>query len=280
MPNGTNASKARGVSATVLVVAGVDSGGGAGILRDCTTAQELGATVRAAVTAVTAQNDSGLRAIHHIPADIVAAQMVAAGAIDAVKIGMLGTADTVIAVAGSLPLDAPLVLDPVLDSSSGYCLLDPQGLRAMISLLLPRVTLLTPNLPELATLGAMLGVPNQDEATIVDALHHAGSPAVLVKGGHEEAATQCEDRLYTRHGAMIRFSSQRLPVSLRGTGCQLATGIAARLAHGDALEDAVATARRSVQSRFSAAVCAADDLKRGEGGGEERAIDQAVSGTE
>jgi hydroxymethylpyrimidine/phosphomethylpyrimidine kinase len=241
------------VSAAVLVVAGVDSSGGAGIVRDLATAHELGAAVRVAVTAVTAQDDRGLQAVHHMPPDVVAAQIAACGPIGAIKIGMLGTAATLTAVAGALPDQVPVVLDPVLSSSSGYRLLDPAGLQALVTRLLPRIDLLTPNLPELAAFGTLFGLPGDDEAAIVGALQRAGSPAVLVKGGHDDAARDCEDRLYLREGDMLSFSSQRFPMSLRGTGCQLATGIAVQLARGDALADAIVAARRSVENRFMAA---------------------------
>lgn len=238
----------------VLVVAGVDSGGGAGMLRDCATAHDLGVSVRVAVTAVTAQDDQGVRAVHLIPPEIVAAQIAAAGPIGAIKIGMLGTAAIVAAVAGSLPAKAPIVLDPVLQSSSGHCLLDPPGVRALVRNLIPRATLLTPNMPELFTLGELLGLSDHGETAIVAALQHAGTQAVLVKGGHAGDTATCEDRLYWQHAEVVSFSSRRLPGSLRGTGCQLATGIAAELARGKELPDAIHAARDLLRGRFEASI--------------------------
>lgn len=249
------------MSTAILVIAGVDSGGGAGMLRDCATARDLGVPVCVAVTAVTAQDDEGVRVLHPMPPEIVAAQIASAGPVGAVKIGMLGTAAIVAAVAEALPVAVPVVLDPVLRSSSGFDLLDPQGLHALMLHLLPRVALLTPNLPELAAFGTLLGLHDGDEATIVRALQCAGASEVLVKGGHAATAAICEDRLYRPAGALVRFSSPRLPLSLRGTGCQLSTGIAAGLVQGLALEEAIEAARHVLRARFAIAMSAASDLR-------------------
>ena len=119
------------MSKAILVIGGVDSGGGAGILRDYSTARNLGVQVRVAVTAVTAQDDEGVHALHPMPPEIVAAQIASTGPVGAVKIGMLGTAAIVAAVVQALPAAVPVVLDPVLRSSSGHDLLDSQGLHAL-----------------------------------------------------------------------------------------------------------------------------------------------------
>ena len=242
------------MSKAILVIAGVDSCGGAGMLRDYSTAHDLGVPVRVAVTAVTAQDDDGVHAFHPMPPEIVAAQIASAGPVGAVKIGMLGTADIVEAVVEALPFAIPVVLDPVLRSSSGHDLLERQGLHALMLHLLPRVALLTPNLPELAAFGTLLGLHDGDEATIVGALQCAGASEVLVKGGHAAAAAICEDRLYRPGGALVRFSSPRLPLSLRGTGCQLSTGIAAGLVQGLPLEQAIEAARHVLTARFAIAM--------------------------
>ena len=240
------------MSAPLLLIGGLDSSGGAGILRDAATAAQHGVPFRTAVTAVTAQTDAAVSAIHPVPAPVIRAQIAAAGAVAAVKIGMLGTAAIATAVADALP-PVPLVLDPVLRASSGRALLDPPGLRLLIGRLLPRCTLLTPNLPELALLGRALGLPEAAaEAEIAAALIAAGARNVLVKGGHAITPERCEDRLYRATGAVLRFAGPRHPVTLRGTGCQLATGIAAEIALGRDLPAAIPRARALLAQRFMA----------------------------
>lgn len=244
----------------ILFVGGLDSGGGAGILRDTATAAGLGAASAAALTAVTAQSDASVRAMRLIPPDLVAAQIAAAcegsdgdGTIGAVKIGMLGNAAIVQAVAAALP-DLPLVLDPVLAASSGRRLLDEEGVEAMLSALAPRTALLTPNLPELAALGRHLGLgPAAAEDAIVAALRGRGVGAVLVKGGHADGGAICEDRLHPNAGPPIVLAGPRIDVRLRGTGCRLASAIAVHLAQGAALETAVRAARDLVAQQLRAA---------------------------
>lgn len=236
----------------VLFIGGTDSSGGAGLVRDIATAAHLGAAPCVAVTAVTAQTDAAVHAVHPVPCNDVAAQVRAAGRVDAVKVGMLGAADIVVSVAQALP-SAPLVLDPVLVSSSGYALLDDAGLDALISGLLPRTTVLTPNLPELRVLSARLGIAEHaDEGDGVRALIRRGCGAVLVKGGHAQAGSFCEDRLYLASGEMLRFRGPRFGTALRGTGCQLASAIAVALARDVDLGMAVSEARALVASRFRA----------------------------
>lgn len=236
----------------VLLIGGTDSSGGAGLSRDVATAAALGAEAAPAVTAVTAQTDAGVRAIHPIPPETVAAQIRAAGEVGAVKTGMLVDVATVRAVARSLPR-APLVVDPVLAASSGRALLDAAGITALIEHLIPRATLLTPNLPEFARLTRHLGADGS-EAQGIRALLALGCGAVLLKGGHARGET-CEDRLFPRSAPddPIRFSGPRHPVSLRGSGCRLATAIAVRLAAGEGLAAAAADARRTLDTAFAAA---------------------------
>ncbi|WP_054301666.1 bifunctional hydroxymethylpyrimidine kinase/phosphomethylpyrimidine kinase [Gemmobacter sp. LW-1] len=230
----------------VLCIGGSDSGGGAGLARDIATATGMGAHACIAVTAVTAQTDAGVLASHPVSPETVAAQIRAAGRVDAVKIGMLASAAIVEAVAAALP-QAPVVLDPVLASSSGHPLLDPQGVAALLRLLLPRVTLLTPNLPELQA----LTTPGL-EAAQVQTLRDRGCAAVLVKGGHAETA-DCEDRLYAARRGPHCYSGPRYPASLRGTGCTLASAIAVALARGEPLPRAIGTARDVLRARFTEA---------------------------
>lgn len=234
----------------VLFIGGTDSSGGAGLARDIATAAQMGAETCIAVTAVTAQTDAAVSAVHRIPPNEVTAQVRAAGRVGAVKIGMLGSAEIVAVVAEALP-SAPLVLDPVLASSSGYALLDARGIDALISDILPRTTLLTPNLPELRMLSLRLGLgENVDEGTCVSALIARGCRAVLVKGGHAEPGLYCEDRLYLASGALRIFRVPRYDFSLRGTGCQLASAISVTLGDGGDLHAAVSKARTVVMSRF------------------------------
>ncbi len=234
----------------VLFIGGTDSSGGAGLARDIATAAQMGAEACLAVTAVTAQTDEAVSAVRLMyPAD-VAQQIKAAGEVAAIKIGMLGNAEVASAVAEVLP-SVPLVVDPVLASSSGTALLDENGVNTLIEQLLPRTTLLTPNLPELGMLADRLCITeNAEEGERVRALIKCGCGAVLVKGGHAEDADFCEDRLYLPCGELTLFRSPRFGFPLRGTGCQLASTIAVGLAKGTDLGTAVEDARAGVASRF------------------------------
>jgi hydroxymethylpyrimidine/phosphomethylpyrimidine kinase len=236
--------------APVLFIGGMDSSGGAGILRDTATAQQLGAAYRVAVTSVTAQSDQRVTALHPVPLEAIAAQMTLAAeaAVGSVKIGMLGTSATIDLVSQSLP-DAPVVLDPVLRSSSGRELLEPLGIAALLERLLPRVTLLTPNLPELEVLADAMGV-SKDHESCVRALLDRGCSGVLVKGGHGAQTKHCEDWLYLANGARHVFTAERFPITLRGTGCQLASAIAVHLARGLGMVEAVTTAKAMLTQRF------------------------------
>jgi hydroxymethylpyrimidine/phosphomethylpyrimidine kinase len=235
----------------VLVIAGTDSSGGAGLTRDVQVLSALGCEPLCAVTAVTAQSDELLRATLHVPPHLVSAQIASAFAtrrIAAVKIGMLGTAATVQAVLESLPPRelVPLVLDPVLASSSGGALLDAEGREALRKRMLPRVTLLTPNIPEAAQL--LNEAPASDSAELERqgrALLALGAGAVLMKGGHATGATATD--LLVVKGAMVRsFSAPRVAGAQRGSGCALASAIAAGLAHGRSLPEACEQAKRHV----------------------------------
>jgi hydroxymethylpyrimidine/phosphomethylpyrimidine kinase len=181
--------------ARVLIIAGSDSSGGAGIVRDVETVTALGLKAAVAITAVTAQSDRRVRAVQPMEPALVAAQMEAAlegGDIRAVKIGMLADAGIVGAVAAVLArhADLPVVLDPVLASTSGRALLDKDGVQLMIARLLPRADLVTPNLPELAIL---TGLQEMQEAT--ERLLALGIRAALIKGGHaNDAANEMDLR--------------------------------------------------------------------------------------
>jgi hydroxymethylpyrimidine/phosphomethylpyrimidine kinase len=235
---------------TVLVIAGADSSGGAGITRDVRTLTQLGAQALCVVTAVTAQSDTQLCATHIIPAELVRAQMAAALATchpGAIKIGMLATAATVLAVEAALPAAAlPVVLDPVLASSSGGELLDSGGRAALCTRLLPRVTLLTPNIPEAATLigtGAARSEAELLEQAAV--LLSFGPQAVLIKGGHGGGPEAC-DLLLMAQQAPRWLRAPRSRMACRGTGCALSSAIAAGLAAGVPLATACERAKQYV----------------------------------
>jgi hydroxymethylpyrimidine/phosphomethylpyrimidine kinase len=235
---------------TVLLIAGSDSSGGAGLARDVRTLTRLDTRALCVVTAVTAQSDAKLAAVHVVPATLVEAQMAAALAtrpVDAIKIGMLATRATVLAVAAGLPARAPpLVLDPVLASSSGGELLDAAGRSALCALLLPRTTLLTPNIPEAAAL-LRAGAACSEEELLQQAaaLLALGPRAVLLKGGHGSGA-EAADLLLATDTLPQWLRSPRIDAARRGTGCALSTAIAAGLAAGLGLTAACEQAKRYV----------------------------------
>jgi len=222
--------------------------------RDVRALGEFGVDALCAVTAVTAQSDQKVTAVHHIPPDVIRAQISAAfetRRVDAIKIGMLGTQATVEAVAEALSSQAqsspniPLVIDPVLVSSSGAVLLDEGGRAALIRTLFPLAALVTPNVPEVAALLAERVA--SDEATLIEQgrrLLDLGSAAILLKGGHRQGEEAVD--LLISHGGVERFVSTRLAGSSRGTGCALASAIAAGLAGGKQLSAACAAAKRYV----------------------------------
>jgi hydroxymethylpyrimidine/phosphomethylpyrimidine kinase len=235
---------------TVLVIAGSDSSGGAGLTRDVRTLTRLDTRALCVVTAVTAQSDTHLAAVHVVPARLVRAQITAALAtrrVDAIKIGMLATRATVLAVAAALPVTAPpVVLDPVLASSSGGELLDSAGRSALCAALLPRATLLTPNIPEAA---ALLGTGRAgSEAELLQqaaALLALGPQAVLLKGGHGGGA-EASDLLLAAHAPPRWLRGPRINAVRRGTGCALSAAIAAGLAAGLELTTACERAKQHV----------------------------------
>ena len=241
----------------VLVVAGSDSGGGAGIQADIKTIAALGGYATTALTALTAQDTHGVKAVIDVPADFVRLQMQLAlddiGA-DAVKIGMLGKTGIVTAVAEVLRGRAglPVVLDPVMTAKGGRALMDETALAELKRRLLPFVTLLTPNLPEAERL---CGMEISDEASMhraAESLLTLGVPAVLLKGGHL-AGQDIVDLLATEEG-IVAFRNPRVDTRhTHGTGCTLASAVAAGLAQGMTLINAVTRARAYVQAAIAAA---------------------------
>jgi hydroxymethylpyrimidine/phosphomethylpyrimidine kinase len=239
----------------VLVIAGSDSSGGAGLARDLKVLADLRCEALCALSAVTAQTDGRLLSVHHIPPQVVRTQIRAAldtGAVGAIKIGMLGNRETVHAVADGLARERlPIVLDPVLLSSSGGVLLDEEGRTEMRARLFPLATLLTPNIPEAATL---CGAPAAEsrEALIAQAraLLATGARAVLLKGGHAHGP-EATDLLLSTGGEPEWLSSARLDARRRGTGCALASAIAASLARGSSLPQACRAGRGYVLSMLA-----------------------------
>ncbi len=238
--------------APVLLIGGIDSGAGAGLLRDAETVRDLGLAARVAVTAVTAQTDRRVSAIHPVPAGTVVAQIAAAtasGPIGAVKIGMLCNAGIVRAVAENLP-DVPVVLDPVLAASSGAALLDEAGLAVLLRDLVPRVALVTPNLPEAARLASALGRPTAaSPAEQAAELLARGAKAVLIKGGHGEGR-QSRDLLFAGDGPAVELIAPRREGTARGTGCTLASAVACGLSMGMPLESACRQAKAKALALF------------------------------
>ena len=223
--------------ARILIIAGSDSGGGAGIQADIKTVTMLGGHAMTAITAVTAQNTLGVDAVHMIPTQMVIDQIAAVVSdigVDAVKIGMIGTADTAHAVADSLSeLSCPIVFDPVMVATSGAVLADADTISAF-ERLMRLATLTTPNLPELDALGGK------------DALLARRIP-LLIKGGHADGDT-IVDELHIAPGQAKSWSDARIETrSTHGTGCTLATAIATGLGQGMELIAATERARLFVR---------------------------------
>lgn len=236
--------------ARVLTIAGSDSGGGAGIEADIKTISALGGYACTAITALTAQNTTGVFDIFLVPTDFIklAIRTVLSdiGA-DAIKIGMLANAEIVAAVAESLPAGVPVVLDPVMIATSGAALLAPEAVEAVRSSLIPRVSLVTPNLPETAALtGILPATPAECEAA-GQALLRLGAGAALIKGGHAEGE-MLTDYLVTEAGT-VTFTLPRIATrNTHGTGCTLAAAIATGLGQQMTLTDAVHRARYYLQN--------------------------------
>ncbi len=231
------------MTARLLIIAGSDSGGGAGIQADVKTVTMLGGHAMTAITAITAQNTLGVTAVHSVPADMVIAQIDAVASdigVDAIKIGMIGSAETAARVADRIShIGAPIVFDPVMVATSGAALADADTIAAFARLM-EMATLTTPNLPELAALGG--------EAEAVRLARH-----VLIKGGHAEGDILV-DRLVDRTGEVMRWEDARIETAhTHGTGCTLASAIATGLGQGLTLEDAIGRARQFVRAALLAA---------------------------
>jgi len=239
------------------VVAGSDSGGGAGIQADIKTVMALGGFATTAVTAVTAQDTFGVHGVFAVPPDFVALQMQRVlsdiGA-DAFKTGMLADVQTVRAVArvfAGYP-DIPFVMDPVMIAKGGHLLIDEDAVATLKSDLFPLAALITPNAPEAETLAGIRIGSLDDQFRAADVLLRMGARAVLLKGGHLETP-EISDVLATQDGVQVFTAPRRLTRHTHGTGCTLASAIATGLAQGRLLLDSVNRAHAYVQAALESA---------------------------
>ena len=252
----------------VLSIAGSDSGGGAGIQADLKTFAALGCYGMTAITALTAQNTLGVRAIHGVPPQMLRDQIDAVIediGLHAVKIGMLHSPDIVETVAAAIDRHRlpNVVLDPVMVATSGAVLIDNPAIAVLVRELFGRAVVVTPNLDEASLL---VGRPLESEAAMEIAakeLLAMGAPAVLLKGGHLAGEQVC-DLLVTRSGGHHWMRAPRIPsANTHGTGCTLSSAMAAHLALGADLLEAVQAARAYVRAALEAGA----NVRTGQGGG-------------
>jgi hydroxymethylpyrimidine/phosphomethylpyrimidine kinase len=253
---------------TALTIAGSDSGGGAGIQADLKTFSALHVYGASVITALTAQNTTGVSGVHDVAPDFVRAQIDAVYSdlnVKATKIGMLSDPATIRAVAGGLnAYDPPnIVLDPVMVATSGDPLLKPDAVAVLKSVLIPMADLITPNLREAEVLtGRSLAVSVEDMIAQAKMMQQAGAKAVLVKGGHAGDAEVVDVLVYGDQTE--RFSAPRIHTeNTHGTGCTLSSAIAAGLAKGQGMVQAIAAAKRYLTD----ALRQADRLHVGQGQG-------------
>ncbi len=242
----------------VLIIAGSDSGGGAGIQGDIKTVSALGGYAMTAITALTAQNTQGVFGIHPVPDDFIAQQIALCfsdiGA-DAIKTGMLHSASVIETVGRALSgsyASIPLVVDPVMVAKGGAPLLETQALRALKTLLIPRAAIITPNLPEAELL---LGRKITEDGMMKAAedLLVLGAQAVLLKGGHG-SGNKLTDVLVMRDGSPLLLTTPRIATRhTHGTGCAFASAIATGLAQKLPLTEAVKRAHEYVQAAIARA---------------------------
>ena len=249
------------MTAIALTIAGSDSGGGAGIQADLKAFSAMGAYGASVITAITAQNTQAVTAVHAVPVDVVGAQIEAVLDdldVNAIKIGMLFSPELIQTVADGLSaFDGPVVLDPVMIAKSGDALLQDDAVVALKEILVPRVDLITPNLPEAERLTGIDASADPDAAAAA-----IGAKAVLIKGGHG-TGPMCVDTLYLG-GRKHSFEGRRIATkNTHGTGCTYSSAITAGLAKGLDLQEAVLEAHEYLYG----AIVAADQLKIGHGHG-------------
>jgi hydroxymethylpyrimidine/phosphomethylpyrimidine kinase len=251
-----------------LTIAGSDSSGGAGVQADLKTFAALGVYGASVITALTAQNTTGVNGIHEVPADFVTAQIDAVFSdldVKAVKIGMVAQRATIDVIVAGLTRWSPphVVLDPVMVATSGDHLLARDAVETLRTHLIPRASLVTPNLPEAAALLAEpVAVSEAAIASQGQRLLAMGCRAVLIKGGHGQGSESI-DYLFGSDGTIALSAPRLASKNTHGTGCSLSSAIAAGLAKGEDMETAV----RSAKAWISAAIAAADRLDVGHGHG-------------
>ncbi|MGH6708644.1 MAG: bifunctional hydroxymethylpyrimidine kinase/phosphomethylpyrimidine kinase [Bradyrhizobium sp.] len=251
-----------------LTIAGSDSSGGAGIQADLKTFAALGVYGASAITALTAQNTTGVSGIHQVPAEFVTAQIDAVFsdlAVGAVKIGMVAQPASIDAIVAGLTRWSPqhVVLDPVMVATSGDRLLAAEAVDALRKKLIPLASVITPNLPEAAAL--LDEAEAASEAAVEDQgkrLLAMGCRAVLIKGGHGQGA-ESTDYLIDANGTIALAAPRIATKNTHGTGCSLSSAIAAGLAKGEGMESAI----RNAKAWISAAIAAADRFSVGHGHG-------------
>ena len=245
----------------VLSIAGSDSGGGAGIQADLKAFAACGVHGMTAITALTAQNTTGVTGVHPVPGPFIVEQVRAVVddiGVDAVKIGMLGTAEIVAAVDEALDLlepGTPIVIDPVMVAESGAVLLDDEARAALVELLLPRATVITPNVPE----ARVLAGGGEDPEQLARTLHGLGPDVVVITGGHREEA---EDLVFDGE-TLQRIPGERHPDgAAHGSGCTHSSALAAHLALGHSPLEA---ARRAKEVASTAVRDGLRDIGEGAG---------------
>ncbi len=256
------------MTAIAVTIAGSDSSGGAGIQADLKTFSALGVYGASVITALTAQNTRGVRGIHDVPPAFITAQIDAVFSdlkVDAVKIGMLSQPAAIKAVAAGLKRHEVknVVLDPVMVAASGDRLLAPEAVEVLRRVLIPRATLITPNLPEAAALLDALEASTEPEMKDqAQQLLELGAKAVLLKGGHADGAESVD--FLVQPTSVARLAVDRIPtVNTHGTGCTLSSAVAAGLAKGLSLAEAV----REGKAYVTAAIAASGKLHIGHGFG-------------
>jgi len=250
----------------VLVVAGSDSGGGAGIQADVKTITVLGGFATTAITALTAQNTKSITSVQVMPAHFVAEQMrvvISDIGVDCIKTGMLQNRDiieAVVEVLGEISPKVPLIVDPVMISKSGVGLLEKDAQQALISQVFPLLDLITPNIPEAEVFSGKTISCVDDMLFAVELIKNAGARAVLLKGGHLDGDTLF-DVLVCDEGEFI-FQDKRIDsINTHGTGCTLSSAIAVGIAHGLGHKEAVIQARNYLRK----AIIEAPDFGSGHG---------------
>ena len=251
-----------------LTIAGSDCSGGAGIQADIKTMSALGVYAAAAITSITVQNTKGVKAVHRVNSLVVADQIKAVMddiKPDAVKIGMVNDCATIHAIANTLNHypKCPIVIDPIIVSTSGFNLMKPDALELFCDSLLPMSTLLTPNLPEAEILSNMKIYTIDDMNIAAQKIMSLGCNAVLIKGGHIDGGEKV-DRLYMDNDMVHTFANKSVDTrNTHGTGCTLSSAITSFIARGLNLADAIAAAK----NYLSQALEAGKDIHIGEGHG-------------